>query len=627
MKKIISGLLILLAVSQLSAQTDKAPAYPLITHDPYFSIWSTSDSLAGAPTTHWTGTVQSLTGFIKTDGIVYRFMGKSSPRFATVVPASDETNYDADYTEEPPGNDWMTENYNAAKWKKGKAPFSDNDAGKGTSWKTKDIWIRRTFNLNTLPSEKLFLKIQHDDNAEVYLNGEQIYAHTGWLSRLNYIPLDEKLRSKLKKGKNVLALHVANTAGGAWADLGLAMQTIPNEKEVLLARQENIIVNATQTIYDFTAGKIKLKVTFTSPLLLNDLQLLSTPISYITAQVQSTDGADHKVQVYLGASTDIATNTPLEEVKADKYSAGKLAILKAGTKAQPVLQKKGDDVRIDWGYLYVATPAASRPVQYITKADEALSSFIANKFTSGASEGKSLSLNTVLSFDKTGSLPKEQVVLIGYDDLYSVQYFNQNLKAWWKEKGAKTFEEELSKAADNYQATIQKCTAFNKELHEKAVKAGGETYAQLCEIAYRQSIAAHKLLKSPGGDILFLSKENFSNGCINTVDLTYPSAPLFLAYNPDLMKGMMNGIFYYSESGKYTKPFAAHDLGTYPLANGQVYDEDMPVEESGNMLILAGAIAKAEGNASYAKKHWKTLSTWAGYLLKEGFDPANQLCT
>jgi len=629
MKKVaLPAIVLFFACNFVKAQATKAPAYPLIDHNTYFSIWSFSDTLNAALTKHWTGKDQSLLGLIKVDGTTYRFMGKEGPVYKPILPASDEQPYTCKYTETEPSGSWESIKYDDSNWNTGAAPFTDDSSRAKTLWTSKDIWVRRTFTLNDLSIDKLVLKLNHDDNVEVYLNGDKIYSFVGWVSDFKLIALKDKFKNRLKQGDNVLAIHCANTAGGSWLDAGLLDEVKPNTTGgiILLAKQKSVEVNATQTIYNFNCVDVDLQVTFTSPLLMNDLDIFSRPVSYITYKVKSTDGKSHNVKVLFSASTAIAVNNPSQQVNTQKYATSSLSILKAGTVAQPILQKKGDDLRIDWGYMYVAVPKSGNELQYVTAQGGSVPSFVSGKINSTNKPGTLLELNTVLNFGSVGAAAKEKFVELGYDDLYSVQYFQQNLKPWWKLSGA-TIEGELSTAALQYAAVIKKCDGFNKNMYNDAVKAGGKSYADLCALAYRQSISAHQLLKSPQGDILFLSKENFSNGSINTVDVTYPSAPLYLLYNPKLLEGMLNGIFYYCESPAWQHNFAAHDLGTYPIANGQTYGENMPVEESGNMIILTAAIAKAEGNASFAKKHWKTLTTWAAYLSNNGFDPGNQLCT
>ncbi len=367
---------------------------------------------------------------------------------------------------------------------------------------------------------------------------------------------------------------------------------------------------------------------------MDDLDLLSTPVNYISYRVRSLDKKQHDVQMYVETTPQLAINELTQPTRSKVIRRNGINYVQAGTIDQPILARKGDGICIDWGYAYLAgnigaNTAVSLGNYYGMKNEFATKGSLlptqAECVTRHADQMPAMAYTDDLG--KVGTDGKSGFLMLGYDDIYAIEYFYQPRMAYWKHDGKVSIFDAFERAKANYASVMERCRAYDEMILNDAEKAGGKEYSELCALAYRQVIAAHKLFKDADGNLLFFSKENNSNGCINTVDLTYPSAPLFLAYNPELQKGMMTSIFEYSASGRWNKPFPAHDLGTYPIANGQVYGGDMPIEESGNMVVLAAAIAKVEGNADYAKKYWDLLTIWTDYLAEYGQDPENQLCT
>lgn len=618
-RNLFSTIIFQLSVIISLAQADKAPAYPLIAHDPYFSIWSFSDKLNESTTRHWTGVDHSLLGVISVDGNIYKFLGEQPRVLQPILPDGDAGSYNCRSVETKPAANWMNVDFDDNNWSASKGMFGTKNVEPQTPWESREIWVRRTFELQNFNNYDLLLRMKYDDNVEVYLNGEKIFT-AGCCSANKEILLPETIRQKLRKGKNVLAMYCENTGGQAYIDAGLYFR-MPADP-VRQAVQKKVEITATQTKYEFACGPVFLAVDFLSPLLMNDFDLYSRPVSYVSFNVMSTDGQQHDVKLVFDVSADLAKNRKAQQEETSYYSKDGIRYQKTGTKEQPVLKRKGDDVRIDWGYSYLAVQEQAD----ITLPKKIRQSYpvppgLSPEEIELAKWGK-LEIN----YGKIKNIPVEKTILLAYDDLYSIQYFGQNLQAWWK-KNFSSAEEMIKKSLEEFGPVAERCGKFDKQLYDDAVKAGGETYAKLCVLAYRQSLAAHKLVRGPNNEVLFPQKENFSNGSIWTVDVTYPSAPLTLIYNPALLKGMVEPLMYYSESGKWTKPFPAHDLGTYPLANGQTYPEDMPVEEAGNMIILTAAICKAEGKYDFARKHWEVLSRWVEFLVNDGFDPANQLCT
>jgi hypothetical protein len=470
---------------------ERPPAVPLIAHDPYFSVWSTTDKLTDSVPTHWTGKPNSLSAAVRVDGRLYRVMGREQRQ----TPVLDQT-------------------------------------------------------------------------------------------RLEVLP--------------------------------------------------------TRTIYEFTGAGVKVGLTFFTPALPDDLDTLSRPLTYLEWSIASTDGKEHEAAVYFDAGPDLVVNVIEQPVEAARYQIDGQTVLRMGSKEQPILGKRGDDLRIDWGYLYLASDKAEGVTTVIGSRQRIRGSFestgalpVSDELPDGgpARRGGPVVLAMSLNFGKVGAATLSRYMMIAYDDLYSIELFNRRQRAWWRRNGDDAAAL-LIAARHDHDSLLVRSKAFDEELMADMTKVGGEKYARLAALAYRQTLAAHKLTADFDGTPMFFPKENFSNGCISTVDVIYPSSPFPLLFNPKLMRAQLEPVMQYAAMGRWKWPFAPHDLGTYPLASGQVYgggerteENQMPVEESGNMLIDIAALAKVEGNASYAEKYWPLLKRWADYLKAKGLDPENQLST
>src|SRR5580700_1284674 len=285
----------------LIAAEFRPPAVPLITHDPYFSIWSFSDRLNESATRHWTGATHSLTSLIRIDGVTYRLMGVE-PRSAK--------------------------------------------------------------------------------------------------------PLDQ-----------------------------VSLEVLP-----------------THTNYVFEGAGVRVKLTFLTPALPQDLDVLSRPVTYVTWRVEASDNREHQVELYFDAGGEIPVNHGGDPVVWSRFQLKDAVVLRMGSQQQPVLQKSGDDLRIDWGYLYVTAVndvtaskdiAAvndvraskdltagheSKSAQYVGTRTEALRAFLETGSLPEADDLRGVEpyaqplpvLAYSFALGKVSSQPASRTVLIAYDDIYSI---------------------------------------------------------------------------------------------------------------------------------------------------------------------------------------------------------------
>lgn len=414
-----------------------------------------------------------------------------------------------------------------------------------------------------------------------------------------------------------------------------------NERSLPALDLKKTIVDPTQTIYRFEQDGVELNLIFTTPLLPDSLDLISEDASYITWQVHSIDGRSHDVSLYFDGDAEFAVDNPNEHVTWGRLKLPGIDVMKMGSQRQDVLGSKGDRVQINWGYVYFCSPADQGALSVIAPANSARRDFTKNSALPAADDfDMPTQANNrwpvsayVFNLGQVGPQVVQRYILVAYDEIYSIDFFRRELTAYWKKDGA-TIADMITQRVSEYGKLMTECSRFDSTLVSALASKGGKDYASVCALAYRQVFAASKLAVDADGQPMLFPKENSSNGCISTVDVIYPMSPFLMYLNNDLVKALLRPVFMYSEMPRWKFEFAPHDLGTYPDANGQVYGggekstvNQMPVEESGNMIIMTYEVCRQDHNAAFAEKYWDSLQKWANYLKKEGLDPANQLCT
>jgi hypothetical protein len=411
-------------------------------------------------------------------------------------------------------------------------------------------------------------------------------------------------------------------------------------------KQTKLELTSFETKYIFDSEWFSLKVSFISPLLLNKLDILSNPTTIFSYEIFPKVDAEFEIALFINEEICYNAHLGKKQVRTDilRYD---MELCYVGVDDQRVLSHSADKIGADWGYYYLSGESCG-----VFSSDEI------NKYLDKHVILKEDDSIYIVSFNKS----LKGNIYLAFDDIISIYYFGFPLKGYYFKDGKTIIDAifETNKMVDKIKVMIEE---FDRDLVSKTKKYH-PAYINILRAALRQSIASHKLVEHQG-KLLWLSKECSSAGCVATVDVSFPSSPLFLLYNSKLVLGMLYPIFEFALTDAWPYQFAPHDAGMYPYVNGQYYginvkegkyqnsidfnngllgvlppyylypknsnlyklERQMPIEESSNMLILSALVLKNGEGKKELNNYFNLLTKWADYIFDKGLIPENQLCT
>jgi len=446
------------------------------------------------------------------------------------------------------------------------------------------------------------------------------------------------------QGSTTGMVGLARIDGVAWLFMGdgKIVQPIPDgdhgrqgtvEDFPRAMRQTALQVTATRSCFTLQGGGIELLVEFLSPVEPGDSRRQSIPMSYVRVSARSMDDGSHAVQIYMEITGDWAGSDATQEVEVARGdSAAARTWTLALASPQPLAEQHEFAA---WGRVLWSTPARDGVSLQAGDRLKLRARFVGHGSLDGSngvaqSTIKALpALALAVDLGQCGATAKDADFVVGQVREQCINYLGRPLRALWTKHFA-DWKAMLDFFHGDAAAARERADALDARISRDARAAGGERYEGLCVLSLRQAYGGTELVLGPDGSPWAFLKEISSDGNVSTVDVLYPASPVWMYLDPDYLRMLLLPLLDYAGQGGWPKPYAEHDLGSaYPQATGHNdgKEEDMPVEESGDMLIMAAAWLRRAPHAeaqAFASRHYPLLEKWAQYLERNLPDPGFQ---
>ncbi|KAF8513743.1 DUF1793-domain-containing protein [Hysterangium stoloniferum] len=428
---------------------------------------------------------------------------------------------------------------------------------------------------------------------------------------------------------------------------------------VLKAVQKNFTYTSTQSTFVLSAGPIDVTANFLSPVEPTDLVKLSLPFSYLAVSAASTDGNMHSVQIYTDISAEWVSGDLSLTAEWSTTTLNGIITHQVQLANQTLFGEVADHTQYGSTYYSVQNPPNT-----VTTFQSGPDIFVRSQFTSHGrlTNGQDPNFRAINNdwpvfgfardLGKVGPFtteniknsararkhtPSTVVFSIGHVRDPLVQYITasglQNRTGYWRTR-YKSVDAAIEGFLPAYSTALSSAVATDAKISKDSLKISAD-YEAIVTLSVRQAMGSWELTVGPDleirdGNVMAFMKEISSDGNMNTVDVIFPAWPIFLYLNPALGKYLLEPLFQYQASGLYPNPWSVHDMGSnYPKALGHNdgRDEAMPVEESGNMLIMTLSYTQQSNDKTLITKYAKLLNQWTQFLISDSLIPANQLST